>query len=283
MSKILSDLPEIYRLILSGKELRPTRDRKKAIGVDGEGNAVIEQILSVPFDLYLPSFTNKKTNNEYWDNYSPNKELPKHRVCHPLTQVTLPCTELFLRTDVDLYIESIYRKVEFQRIEERISKFEPSLSGTEDQKISPNFKTIEIPERDTLLLKLSNRASRTSELMTKFQDRENAVEPKVIRERLNKVGFSRKTFWELTTYQRPGEKKALPGKDTLIAVACAMELSKEDAERLLISAGYIFSPALERDMIILHCLENGVYDIEVINDILVGIEMKPIRGKKNVT
>ena len=192
----------------------------------------------------------------------------------------MPCTELFLRTDVDLYIESIYRKVEFQRIEERISKFEPRLSGIEDQKISPNFKTIEIPERDTLLLKLSNRANRTSELMTKFQNRENAVEPKVIRERLNKVGFSRKTFWELTTYQRPGEKKALPDKDTLIAVACAMELSKEDAERLLISAGYIFSPAVERDMIILHCLENGVYDIEAINDILVGIEMNPIRGKK---
>ena len=154
MSKILSDLPEIYRLILAGKELRPTRDRKKAICVDGEGNAVMEQILSVPFYLYLPSFTDKKTNNEYWDNYSPNKELQKHRVCHPLTQVTLPCTELFLRTDVDLYIESIYRKVEFQRIEERISKFEPRLSGIEDQKISPNFKTIEIPERDTLLLKL---------------------------------------------------------------------------------------------------------------------------------
>lgn len=147
----------------------------------------MEQILSVPFYLYLPSFTDKKTNNEYWDNYSPNKELQKHRVCHPLTQVTLPCTELFLRTDVDLYIESIYRKVEFQRIEERISKFEPRLSGIEDQKINPNFKTIEIPERDTLLLKLSNRANRTSELMTKFQNRENAVEPKVIRERINKV------------------------------------------------------------------------------------------------
>lgn len=99
----------------------------------------------------------------------------------------MPCTELFLRTDVDLYIESIYRKVEFQRIEKRISKFEPRLSGIEDQKINPNFKTIEIPERDTLLLKLSNRANRTSELMTKFQNRENAVEPKVIRERLNKV------------------------------------------------------------------------------------------------
>lgn len=61
MSKILSDLPEIYRLILAGKELRPTRDRKKAICVDGEGNAVMEQILSVPFYLYLPSFTDKKT------------------------------------------------------------------------------------------------------------------------------------------------------------------------------------------------------------------------------
>lgn len=38
-------------------------------------------------------------------------------------------------------------------------------------------------------------------------------------------------------------------------------------------------------MIILHCLENGVYDIEAINDILVGIEMNPIRGRKrkNVT
>lgn len=37
--------------------------------------------------------------------------------------------------------------------------------------------------------------------------------------------------------------------------------------------------------IILHCLENGVYDIEAINDILVVIEMNPIRGRKrkNVT
>ena len=156
------------------------------------------------------------------------------------------------------------------------------MSESKERKTNDNLKAIDIPQKDTLLLKLSNRSNRTNELLIKFQERENAIKLKLINERLNKVGFSRKTFWELTTYQRPNDKKKIPNKDTLIAIAFAMELSKEEAEQLLISAGYIFSPAIERDMIILHFLENGMHDIKIMNDILVEIDMDPIHGKKKM-
>ncbi len=71
-----------------------------------------------------------------------------------------------------------------------------------------------------------------------------------------------------------------PEKDTIIALAFCMELELDDLNNLLISAGYILSPAIERDIIIRHFLVNKCYGLKDLNLVLEQMELKAIKGKK---
>ena len=74
------------------------------------------------------------------------------------------------------------------------------------------------------------------------------------------------------------KNKSIPAKDTLIALSCSMHLTLEQTNELLLSCGYVFSPVLERDIIIQHMLEKGIFDLEKINHVLEHLEFKQIRG-----
>lgn len=77
-------------------------------------------------------------------------------------------------------------------------------------------------------------------------------------------------------------KKSMPSKDTLISIACAMNLSMEQIRDLLFSSGYIFSPAVERDVVIEFLLEKGQRSIVEINNYLDSLGLKLLGGRKHV-
>lgn len=56
-----------------------------------------------------------------------------------------------------------------------------------------------------------------------------------------------------------------PRKQTVLALAIALELNIDDATAFLASAEYAFSPGNKGDLIVKYFIEQGVYDITTIN------------------
>lgn len=63
----------------------------------------------------------------------------------------------------------------------------------------------------------------------------------------------------ITNPQRPVAKR------TAIQFALSLQLSRSEADELLLAAGYAFSPALADDQIFAACIDNGIYDLFAVN------------------
>ncbi len=59
-----------------------------------------------------------------------------------------------------------------------------------------------------------------------------------------------------------------PNKKTVLAFAIALELSMDEAKDLLNSAGFAFSRSSKTDIIVAYFLQNKIYDMFEINEIL---------------
>lgn len=70
----------------------------------------------------------------------------------------------------------------------------------------------------------------------------------------------------------------LPTKKTVFSFAIALELSLDEARDLMNKAGYSISRSSKFDVIISYFLENGIYDIFEINEILFMYE-QPVLGE----
>lgn len=273
IAEILAEIPKIYRLILLGNSLEPTKKR-----LDKQG--CISFILNVPFDKFIPTFVKVKKSYGYYDNYILN-DGEQTLVCHPMHEVMVPCTKLYARTDIDLYVESAYIKTEFEQIKQQLGVYEDGIASTDAKKYAYEniIKEINIPDRETLLEKLGNPSSKLIELLnTIFKDRGDKAK-KETRRKLVQNGFSRKTFYDLYNFYKSEHNKIRPEKDTIIAFAFCMELRLDDVINLLISAGYVLSPAMERDIIIKHFLMNECYSLEDLNILLERVGLTAIKGK----
>lgn len=56
-----------------------------------------------------------------------------------------------------------------------------------------------------------------------------------------------------------------PSKGTVLSFAVSLKLTKEETNKLLLSAGYILSPSILSDIIVLYFIENKLYNINDIN------------------
>ena len=59
-----------------------------------------------------------------------------------------------------------------------------------------------------------------------------------------------------------------PNKKTVLAFTIALELSLDEAKDLLASAGYALSRSSKMDIIVAYFLQNKIYDMFEINDVL---------------
>ena len=75
-------------------------------------------------------------------------------------------------------------------------------------------------------------------------------------------------------YVRHPEYK--PGKNTVIALALALELTKKETDKLLSSAGYSLSDSDTFDLVIQFCLEKKIYDFYQINQALDYFSLNPL-------
>jgi hypothetical protein len=106
-------------------------------------------------------------------------------------------------------------------------------------------------------------------VLFQFIDKKSVTDAEIYK----KAGIDRRHFSKIRS--NPNYR---PGKNTVIALALALELTKKETEKLLSSAGYTLSESETSDLIIQFCLEKKIYDILQVNFALDQFNLKPLTG-----
>lgn len=104
-----------------------------------------------------------------------------------------------------------------------------------------------------------NKSCSFSELLFSFIDKKGFTDSEVYR----KVSIDRRLFSKIRC-----SENYIPKKDNIIKLSLALSLNKDEINKLLNSAGYSLSANNNVDLVISFCIENNIYDINVVNDYL---------------
>ena len=104
-----------------------------------------------------------------------------------------------------------------------------------------------------------NKSLGFSELLFSYIDRSGLLDSEVYK----KVCIDRKLFSKIRCC-----KDYIPKKNNVIKLGLALSLDKGELNNLLSSAGYTLSTTNDFDLIIAFCVENNIYDLDIINNYL---------------
>jgi hypothetical protein len=73
-----------------------------------------------------------------------------------------------------------------------------------------------------------------------------------------------------------GPESRHPSMNTAVSFGLALELSRQDFDDFLQTAGYTLSNSSSRDVCIMYCIENAIYAIDEVNTLLFAIGIEPL-------
>ena len=117
----------------------------------------------------------------------------------------------------------------------------------------------EINMSEVELYMLENKDASFNELLFMMIDRTGQKDSDVYK----RAQIDRRLFSKIRS-----SKKYVPSKKTVIALCLALELSRDDANVLLASAGYSLSRSDDYDLAIAFCISRGIFDFYDINELL---------------
>ena len=121
------------------------------------------------------------------------------------------------------------------------------------------LRMAEINMSEVQLYMLENMDASFNELLFMLIDRTGQKDSDVYK----RARIDRRLFSKIRS-----SKKYVPCKKTVVALCLALELSREDADALLSSAGYSLSRSEEYDLAIAFCLSRQIFDFDDINEML---------------
>jgi hypothetical protein len=77
-----------------------------------------------------------------------------------------------------------------------------------------------------------------------------------------------------------GERNYRPSKNTVIAFGLSLKLKHDGMNELLRAAGFSLSTSSIFDLVIMFCLENGLYDLHDVNALLLSADQKVLCREK---
>lgn len=128
------------------------------------------------------------------------------------------------------------------------------------------FKLLDIDANAAAMYLDQNRERLFTEQLFAFIDRTGRSDCEIYK----KARIDRRLFSKIRS-----NKKYIPAKKTVIALCLALELSREEADKLLSSAGYGLSRAEDYDLVIAFCMEKKIFDFFDINEALVHFGLEP--------
>jgi transcriptional regulator with XRE-family HTH domain len=73
-----------------------------------------------------------------------------------------------------------------------------------------------------------------------------------------------------------GPERRHPSVNTVISFALALRLERPEFDEFLQTAGYALSNSSSRDVCIMFCLENSIYEIDDVNALLFAVGITPL-------
>ena len=150
-------------------------------------------------------------------------------------------------------------------VEVNLSKIEQSAMKAyklENRIFSEDYYSIELED-----FIHNNRKPSFNQTLFSFIDEKGTVDAEIYK----KAGIDRRHFSKIRS--NPNYR---PGKNTVIALALALELDQKDTEQLLDSAGYTLSDSETFDLVIQFCLQKKIYNIHDVNQALDYFSLKPL-------
>ncbi|MFP7299770.1 hypothetical protein [Neobacillus niacini] len=106
---------------------------------------------------------------------------------------------------------------------------------------------------------VSKRQPAFNQTLFRFIDKKNVSDSFIYK----RAGIDRRHFSKIRS-----NSEYKPGKNTVVTLALALELTKKETDTLVSSAGYSLSDSDTFDLVIQFCLEKKIYDFDVINQAL---------------
>ena len=141
--------------------------------------------------------------------------------------------------------------------QEYIEKYKESNASN----ISPlkKYRFSEINISEVELFMLENKDASFKDILFMMIDKTDQRDSEVYK----RARIDRRLFSKIRSI-----KKYIPSKKTVIALCLSLELTLQDANVLLSSAGYTLSKSDDFDLAILFFISKMIYDFDEINDVL---------------
>jgi hypothetical protein len=89
------------------------------------------------------------------------------------------------------------------------------------------------------------------------------------------IDIYKKAYIDRRVYSRLIKDRTYhPGKRTVISLGLALELTRDDMDEFLASAGFCFNSCSVFDLVIMFCIDCRIYDINTVNALLVEVGEK---------